>query len=123
MRISCHFFCQLKNLYVWLIACSGLMTEIMLTSNSATKDIAHVRAVIDATMEEEERVSIRKWLHPDGVESEAHFTAALNQRHPDTGKWLLYSNLFKEWSLVKHGCMWIYGIGKQFPHLISMTVS
>jgi hypothetical protein len=99
------------------------MTEIRLTSSAATEDIAHVRAVIDATMEEEERVSIRKWLHPDGVESEAHFTAALNQRHPDTGKWLLYSKGFKEWSLGKHSCMWIYGIGKQFPLLISMTVS
>jgi hypothetical protein len=63
-------------------------------------------------MEEEERLSIRKWLHPDGINVEASFTSAFAARLSDTGQWLLCSEEFAAWKGIVHGCMWLYGIGK-----------
>jgi len=79
---------------------------------AAAEDVSFVKSALEASLKEEERVSIRKWLHPDGVESEAHYKAALNQKHPDTGKWLLGSEQFGNWILGPHSCMWLYGIGR-----------
>lgn len=62
-------------------------------------------------MEEEERLSIRKWLHPDGINSEASFSTALAARQSDTGQWLVGSEDFAAWMASVHGCMWLYGIG------------
>lgn len=73
--------------------------------------MASVKSSLEASIQEEDQVSIRKWLHPDGVESEAHFKAALKRKHPDTGKWLLESEDFASWVLGHRNCLWLYGIG------------
>lgn len=86
--------------------------QIKLTLKDAGEDINYVKTAIDTKMQDDEQLSIRRWLHPDGIESEAIFIAALSRRSPDTGIWLLESNKFWEWMASNHNCMWFYGIGK-----------
>lgn len=86
--------------------------QIKLTASDAAEDITYVKTVLDAKTQEEELSSIRRWLHTDGIESEARFIAALSQRCPSTGVWLLQSKKFREWMAGNHDCMWLFGIGK-----------
>ena len=88
------------------------IAQIELTAKWVADDIAYVKAVLDTALEEEERISIQKWLYPDGIDSEANFVAALNLRHSETGKWLLNSKAFESWINSKNDCIWLCGIGE-----------
>jgi hypothetical protein len=91
--------------------CSDWIGDIKSTTAAAAEEMSFVKSALETSIKEEERVSIRKWLHPDSVESEAHYKAALEQKHPVTGKLLLESDQFGNWILGPHTCMWLYGIG------------
>jgi hypothetical protein len=90
---------------------SNDMIEVKSTTKEVGIDIAFVKSTLKAKLDQEEKSQIRRWLHPDGVESEANFAAALNQRTNGTGTWLLDSQKFQEWSTTGGSCIWLYGIG------------
>ena len=69
---------------------------------------------------EDERIAIRKWLHPDGIDSEASFAAALEMRHPETGKWLFNSKAYSSCKESDCDCIWLYGIGERGPYALSI---
>jgi hypothetical protein len=90
---------------------SNAMIEVKSATKEVGEDIAFVKSTLKAKLKQEEKSQIRRWLHPDGIESEANFTAALNQRTTGTGTWLLDSQKFQEWSTTEGSCIWLYGIG------------
>jgi hypothetical protein len=90
---------------------SNAMVEVKLATKEVGEDIAFVKSTLKVKLDQEEKFQIRRWLHPDGVESEANFAAALNQRTTGTGTWLLGSQKFQEWSTTGGSCIWLYGIG------------
>jgi hypothetical protein len=92
-----------------------------MTSASA-EDLSFVKSALEDSMKEEERVAIRKWLYPDDLETDSHYKAALNQKAPDTGEWLLKSKEFEDWLLDPRGFMWLYGIGKSSSSLKPPTM-
>jgi hypothetical protein len=91
---------------------SDKITDVQLTTQKTSGDIDYVKGVLESKLEEEERLLIRKWLHPDGMNAEAGFATALAARQSDTGQWLLGSAEFAAWRENAHGCMWLYGIGE-----------
>jgi len=96
-----------------LVTIQSGLTDVKLTTSMGAEDISFMKSILSSKLEEEERIAIRRWLHPDGIDSEPSFKAALKVRHADTGQWLLASEIFQEWSNGKHHrCIWLYGIGK-----------
>jgi hypothetical protein len=74
--------------------------------------VANVNVKLDAQIEKEDRIMIRRWLHPDWVDSEVGLTSALRQKSADTGKWLFDSGEYEDWILSRNSRIWLYGIGK-----------
>ena len=91
------------------------IAEVHLTTQKTGDDLGYVKNVLESQMEMKERLAIRTWLHPNGINAEASFAAALATRQSDTGQWLLRSKEFVSWRESGHGCMWLYGIGWCFP--------
>jgi len=96
---------------------SNSVLDTQLIAQNTALDVAYLKSAVNTKMEEEELISIRRWLHPDGIDSEASLTAALNLRHPDTGEWLLTSGDFELWLESRNGCLWLYGIRKSSQNL------
>lgn len=92
---------------------SADITDLQLTTKKTAEDVVYVKDILESKIEEEERVSIRKWLHPDGINSETGFATALEVKESETGRWLLDSEDFTAWKRSVNGCMWLYGIRKQ----------
>jgi hypothetical protein len=91
---------------------SDAVMQIKSNTNDAAENVVQLKDIFNAKLEEDERVTIRRWLHPDGVDSESSFKSALNLRHPSTGTWLLDSNSFQAWLKSNNACIWLYGIRK-----------
>lgn len=81
-------------------------------AQKTSEDIVYVKGILESKLEEDERLAIRKWLHPTGINTAASFAAALAMKQSDTGKWFLDSAEFAAWRKSVHGCMWLYGIGE-----------
>jgi hypothetical protein len=88
------------------------MTDLKSTTGKMEEDLAFVKSSHEVQIEEKERNDIRRWLRIEGIESEARFQEALSQRHGATGSWILRSASFREWSIDRAACMWLYGIGE-----------
>jgi len=72
-----------------------------------------MKDALDSSARESEMISVRKWLHPDSIESDAQYRAALKQRQPGTGTWLPNTSQFQSWENDQGGSyFWLYGIGK-----------
>jgi hypothetical protein len=98
-----------------LIVDRNSVVEVTSATKQVGEDVTFMKSALKVKLDNEEKAQIRRWLHPDGVESEASLTAALNQRTAGTGTWVFESQEFREWSLSGHSCIWLYGIGM---HLI-----
>lgn len=86
--------------------------QIKSATYEAAENFAQLKGAFNAKVEEDERVTIRRWLHPDGIDPEPSFKAALNLRHPSTGTWLLDLDSFQAWLESDNACIWLYGIRK-----------
>ncbi|RFU27044.1 hypothetical protein B7463_g9317, partial [Scytalidium lignicola] len=95
------------------------ITHIEMSMHQTHDDIASLKAGFDAKAWEEERSSIRRWLYPDSVDSDAAFAAALSLRHRATGRWFLDLNEFKRWVHSDHDCLWLYGIAGSGKTILS----
>ena len=90
----------------------AIITELQLTTQQTAEDVIYLKDILENKIEEDERVAIRKWLHPDGTNAEASLATALEMKQSETGRWLLDSEDFTAWTKNVHGCMWLYGIGE-----------
>jgi hypothetical protein len=88
----------------------GLL-ELKIAGRTTSNDVAEVKSVLASKANEEEKSSIRDWLFPDGINTEAAFHAALSMKHAGTGMWFLTSKEFEAWTHGSEGCLWLYGIG------------
>jgi len=86
---------------------------VEVTTQTTAEDVGHIRGILEAGLEKEEYVSIRRWLFPDDTNPQAGLAAGLGSKQSETGKWLLESKKFLEWREDTHLCMWIYGIGEK----------
>jgi hypothetical protein len=86
------------------------VSKIQLATCDSAKDIEHIKSVFDIARKERDMVAVKKWLHPDGIDSEASFVASLRMKHPETGKWLFDLNDFASWESSTGRCIWLHGI-------------
>jgi hypothetical protein len=87
--------------------------DLKWTTQNTAEDMAYVKGILKANVEEEERTTIRRWLYPDETTAESSVTAALEMKQSETGRWLLDSGYFNAWKDSVHKCIWVYGIGKK----------
>ncbi|KAJ7487141.1 ankyrin repeat-containing domain protein [Mycena latifolia] len=88
---------------------------IALTSGQNALD-AKVQSIIDKDM----RTNVEKWLHPANVAASGQDAA--NQRHGETGKWLLERAEFKEWIYAPRSLLWLHGISGSGKTVLSSTI-
>ncbi|KAJ7440238.1 ectomycorrhiza-induced ankyrin-domain/NACHT-domain-containing protein [Mycena latifolia] len=71
-------------------------------------------------IDEDMRTKVEKWLHPANVAASGQDAA--NQRHGETGKWLLERAEFKEWIYAPHSLLWLHGISGSGKTVLSSTI-
>lgn len=102
---------------------SETLSLVQLNTSEIADDVSYIKSVVHTNMKEEERLAIRRWLFPDGLDTDSNFKAVVKTRHHGTGKWLLDSNHLKDWETGEHGLMWLHGIAGAGKTVLAATLA
>jgi hypothetical protein len=87
--------------------------QIQLSVESTAHNINKLTEQLTVRTEANRNSTIKRWLYPDGIDSEGGLSALLSQKETGTGIWLLQSDAFLSWKSKCNGWMWLHGTGTQ----------
>lgn len=91
--------------------------QIQLSVESTAHNINQLTEQLTVRAEADRNSTIKRWLYPDGIDSEGGLGALLSQKEPGTGAWLPQSDAFLGWKSKGKGWMWLHGTGTQITLL------
>jgi uncharacterized protein YfaQ (DUF2300 family) len=77
----------------------------------AAGSLDNIERQLVSRAEEDQRVTIQNWLHPEGINVETNLKVALKVLSPHTGQWFLKCGEFQAWLEDDNAPLWLYGIG------------
>jgi len=90
----------------------GAVMQIQLSIDNTARNVLQLDEQLTAKNEAEKNAAIRRWLYPDGIDSEAWLIRLTLEIYPGTGTWLLESDSFRSWESDSRGWMWLHGTGR-----------
>lgn len=89
-----------------------VVMQIQVSVDGTAAKVAQLDVQSTARAQTARNSAVRRWLYPDGTDSEAGLGLLVSERQPGTGTWLLESDDFRTWKNEVNGWMWLHGTGK-----------